>query len=184
MTFTVRTVLAGAVATAGVAALLIAGTAGAAPRVKPRVVAFTPDGYVRVETVVTKTKERKYYVMTADKPIEFSLNGPTTVDISTRLLFTMDMKGEQRYTVSVTQDTLTGHAQEVAAMTFTTRKSPVSTLASAGPSFRPRGSGSSSRCRPDAITTEFICPAPRPGKPGCESWFPEARFARNPTRRT
>jgi hypothetical protein len=133
MTFTVRTVLAGAVATAGVAALLIAGTAGAAPRVKPRVVAFTPDGYVRVETVVTKTKERKYYVMTADKPIEFSLNGPTTVDISTRLLFTMDMKGEQRYTVSVTQDTLTGHAQEVAAMTFTTRKSPVSTLASAGP---------------------------------------------------
>lgn len=124
----VRTFVVGAVATVCAAGLLFTGTVHAAPRVKPRVVSFTPDGYVRVETVVTKSKERKYYVMTADKPIEFALSGPTTVNISTRLLFTVDMKGEQRYTVSVTQDTMLGHSQEVAAMTFTTRKSPVSTL--------------------------------------------------------
>jgi hypothetical protein len=113
---------------AGTIAAVLTGTVHAAPRVKSRLVSFTPDSYVRTETVATKAKERKYYVMTADKPIEFALSGPTTVDISTRLLFTVDMKGEQRYTVSVTQDTLLGHAQEVAAMTFTSRKSPVSTL--------------------------------------------------------
>ncbi|MFZ5876627.1 MAG: hypothetical protein ACOYXU_09475 [Nitrospirota bacterium] len=132
MSQSVRTVIFGAFAAVGVAALMVSGATGASPRAKPRVVSFTPDGYVRVETVVTKSKERKYYVMTADKPLEFSLSGPTTVNISTRLLFSVDMKGDQRYTVSVTQDTLTGHAQEVAAMTFTTRKSPVSTLANGG----------------------------------------------------
>jgi hypothetical protein len=124
----VRACFVGAFAAACSVAVLFTGPAGAAPRVKSSMVSFTPDSYVRVETVVTKSKERKYYVMTADKPIEFGLSGPTTVHISTRLLFTADMKGEQRYTISVTQDTLLGHAQEVAAMTFTTRKSPVSTL--------------------------------------------------------
>ncbi len=128
MMLTERTFFVGAFAAACSMTLLLTGPASAAPRGKPSVVSFTPDSYVRVETVVTKSKERKYYVITADKPIEFALSGPTTVNISTRLLFTVDMKGEQRYTVSVTQDTLLGHSQEVAAMTFTTRKSPVSTL--------------------------------------------------------
>ncbi|MFZ5863854.1 MAG: hypothetical protein ACOYXR_13555 [Nitrospirota bacterium] len=128
MMITVRTFVLSAVAAACSSTLLLTSPAGAAPRVKPRVVSFTPDSYVRVETVVTKSKERKYYVMSPDKPIEFSLSGPTTVNISTRLLFSVDMKGEQRYTISVTQDTLLGHAQEVAAMTFTASKSPVSIL--------------------------------------------------------
>lgn len=128
----VRTCIVGAFAAACSVTLLLTDPVFAAPRAKPRVVSFTPDTYVRVATVVTKSKERKHYVMTADKPIEFALRGPTTVDISTRLLFTVDMKGEQRYTISVTQDTLLGHSQEVAAMTFTTRKSPVSTLGTGG----------------------------------------------------
>lgn len=110
------------------AALVLAGTAHAAPRAKSRLLALTPDSYVRVVTVATKQKERKYYVMATDKPIEFSVTGPTALDISTRLLFLPETKGEQRYTVSVTQDTRLGHSQEVAAAIFTTRKSPVSTL--------------------------------------------------------
>lgn len=130
--FSIGTRFVALVIAAGAIAAVLTGTGHAAPRGKSRLVSFTPDSYVRTETVATKSKERKYYVMTADKPIEFSVTGPTTAEISTRLLFSVDMKGEQRYTVSVTQDTLLGHAQEVAAMTFTTRKSPVSTLAGGG----------------------------------------------------
>lgn len=117
---------------ASTAALVLTGTVHAAPRVKPRLLAFTPDSYVRMETVANKKKERKYYVMATDKPIEFSVKGPTTIELSTRLLFSVETTGDQRYTVSVTQNTMLGHSQEVAAMTFTTRKSAVSTLAGGG----------------------------------------------------
>lgn len=114
------------------ALLILTGTVHAAARVKPRLLSFTPDKYVRMETVTTKNKDRKYYVMARDKPIEFSVTGPTTIELSTRLLFSVDMNGDQRYSVGVSQDTLRGHSQEVAAMTFTTRKSSVSSLAGGG----------------------------------------------------
>jgi hypothetical protein len=104
-------------------------TAHAAARVKSRYLVYTPDAYTRVETIVTKQKEKKYYVFTPSKPIEFAVTGPTELRLATRLLYAVDMKGEQHYTVTITEHGLLGRTRDVATYTLTTRKSPVSTVA-------------------------------------------------------
>ena len=103
--------------------------AHAAARAKSRYLVYTPDAYTRVETIVTKQKEKKYYVFTPSKPIEFTVTGPTELRLATRLLYTVDMKGEQHYTVTITEHGLLGRTRDVATYTLTTRKSPVSTVA-------------------------------------------------------
>lgn len=103
--------------------------AHAAARAKSRHLVYAPDAYTRVETVVTKQKEKKYYVFTPSKPIEFTVTGPTKLRLATRLLYAVDMKGEQHYTVTITEHGLLGRTNDVATYTLTTRKSPVSTLA-------------------------------------------------------
>lgn len=99
-----------------------------AARAKSRYLVYAPDAYTRVETVVTKQKGKKYYVFTPSKPIEFAVTGPTELRLATRLLYAVDMKGEQHYTVTITEHGLLGRTRDVATYTLTTRKSPVSTL--------------------------------------------------------
>ncbi len=111
----------------------------AAPRAKKPWVLYTPDAFARTETIVTKGKERKFYIVTPSRPIEFSVVGPTDLRIVTRLLFAVDMKGTQRYTVSVLEDGLLGREHQVATYTFTAKKSRVSTLASGAKAVPARG---------------------------------------------
>lgn len=101
----------------------------AAPRAKQQWVLYTPDAFARTETIVTKGKERKFYVATPSRPLEFSVAGPADVRIVTRLLFTANMKGTQRYTLNILEDGLLGRERQVASYTFTAKKSRVSTLA-------------------------------------------------------
>jgi hypothetical protein len=108
---------------------LLPPTAHAAARAKSRYLVYAPDAYTRVETIVTKQKEKKYYVFTPSKPIEFAVTGPTELRLATRLLYAVDMKGEQHYTVTITEHGLLGRTRDVATYTLTTRKSPVSTVA-------------------------------------------------------
>jgi len=103
-------------------------TDAAPPRAKTRFLLYTPDVFARTETIITRKKEKKYYVVTSSKPLEFSVTGPTDLRLSSRLLYTTEMKGEQHYTLSVTDDGLLG-SRQVAAYTFATRKSPISTVA-------------------------------------------------------
>ncbi len=113
------------------AAASLSSSAHAAARAKSaksRYFVYTPDAYTRVETVVTRQKEKKYYVFTPSKPIEFSVTGPTELRLATRLLYAVDMKGEQHYTVTITEHGLLGRTRDVATFTLTTRKSPVSTV--------------------------------------------------------
>lgn len=103
--------------------------AHAAARARSLYLVYTPDAFSRVETVVTKQKEKKYYIFTPSKPIEFAVTGPTELHLATRLLYAVDMKGEQHYTVTITEHGLLGRTRDVATYTLTTRKSPVSTVA-------------------------------------------------------
>lgn len=116
---------------AGMIALCLAAAPlhAAAPRSKQSWVLYTPDAFARTETIVTKGKERKFYVATPSRPIEFSVAGPADVRIVTRLLFTANMKGTQRYTLNILEDGLLGRERQVSTYTFTAKKSRVSTLA-------------------------------------------------------
>ena len=56
------------------------------------------------------------------------MTGPTELHLATRLQYAVDMKGEQHYTVTITEHGVLGRTRDVATYTLTTRKSPVSTV--------------------------------------------------------
>ncbi len=68
-------------------------------------VSFQPDGFSQVATLQFESgAQSTYYRFSADRPLTFTLTGPTTVQLYTRLDFDLTMNGVQDYALDVLRD--------------------------------------------------------------------------------
>ncbi len=74
-------------------------------RKKSGTVPFAPEGYAELATLQFESgKQSTYYRFGADAPLAFSVSGPTSLQLYTRLDFFPGMLGSQKYTVEVWRD--------------------------------------------------------------------------------
>lgn len=107
---------------------------GAHPVNKPRhagvkKVLLEPKGYEAVDLLKSKNKEYKYYLFTAKRPLEFSLEGPTQLSIKVRLIYGVTMKGRQGASILVRHKSALGLSSDLEPWTFTAEKSAVAAFA-------------------------------------------------------
>jgi poly-gamma-glutamate system protein len=68
-------------------------------------VPFQPGQYLEVATLQFESgNQSTYYRFESEHPLEFTLNGPTTVQLFTRLDFDLTMNGVQEYGIEVVRD--------------------------------------------------------------------------------
>ena len=67
-------------------------------------VSMSPDQYDAVIHLIYKEKEQTYYRMTAEKPVQISIVGPTQLKVVTRLEFNHRMKGKYSYQIQIFED--------------------------------------------------------------------------------
>lgn len=70
-------------------------------------VPFAPEGYLELATLQFESgNQSTYYRFEADSPLTFSVSGPTTLQLYTRLDFELGMLGSQKYTIEILRDGL------------------------------------------------------------------------------
>jgi len=68
-------------------------------------VPFAPESYLELATLQFESgKQSTYYRFEADSPLAFSINGPTSLQLYTRLDFDTGMLGSQKYTLEIWRD--------------------------------------------------------------------------------
>ncbi len=68
-------------------------------------VPFAPEGYLELATLQFDSgNQSTYYRFEAGTPLQFTVNGPTNLQLYTRLDFDLGMLGSQKYTVEVWRD--------------------------------------------------------------------------------